>query len=575
MTKKHLLLSMLVLLKASAEPTFFNWGSNDETSLSVVPSSQDLSSQPANPDPTLNAETSTIVNGYTPINGQKCFFTLEEISNEDNSSSFFALLKDNPIFANKTPHKDWRDIVVKFTYDISTHYYNFLKKSVKKAIWNDFIKNLSDYNNHHNLNFVPKYTEFDDYANDNNWTGIKPRIDLKAYLHNRYGTADKSQLASLSFSPNVEYTTKEETNLAQDLSQFAEITSDEPLTLENCISFLYGYNVMVWEKNKHGQVFLTHAFIWNKPDHQDLNKKIRHLYYNPHHEDGPHYHLLKPTLQSANDIHLLSRVFYRKRSVFQIGEDETQNYGMKKFTSTKRFIENRIKLKQKQQKPLAIGSSEAIARNTVANLNSTDNSTYPDFKNDFKNMVHTAKQTMYIHTINLGKWENKQQILHEISLAYDMILPLLKGAETVFAFRKAADFLLRYNKYGEPKSFLEYNQNYQSVPIVMEISAPPAHPEDDVERDFNGQLSHFDSLYNEGQKQENKYNQIIKARLAKLGYKIFDLPSNASATDIRKAYFKLVLKVHPDKPTGSEEAFKVVQNVYDSLTEWLQIRSTT
>ena len=54
-------------------------------------------------------------------------------------------------------------------------------------------------------------------------------------------------------------------------------------------------------------------------------------------------------------------------------------------------------------------------------------------------------------------------------------------------------------------------------------------------------------------------------------YKILAVESTASLDDIKKAYKKLALKLHPDKDKYStpniEEAFKVVGNIYELLTD--------
>ena len=62
--------------------------------------------------------------------------------------------------------------------------------------------------------------------------------------------------------------------------------------------------------------------------------------------------------------------------------------------------------------------------------------------------------------------------------------------------------------------------------------------------------------------QESAVNRILA--LGKDYYKILDVPKEASADDLKKAYKKLALQIHPDKNNapGSGEAFKKVGNAF-------------
>ena len=50
-------------------------------------------------------------------------------------------------------------------------------------------------------------------------------------------------------------------------------------------------------------------------------------------------------------------------------------------------------------------------------------------------------------------------------------------------------------------------------------------------------------------------------------YDVLGVSSNANQRDIQRAYRKASLKCHPDKPGGSEEAFKEVNHAYDILND--------
>lgn len=49
-------------------------------------------------------------------------------------------------------------------------------------------------------------------------------------------------------------------------------------------------------------------------------------------------------------------------------------------------------------------------------------------------------------------------------------------------------------------------------------------------------------------------------------YSILGIARGASEDDIKKAYRKLAVKYHPDKPGGDEERFKEIADAYDQLT---------
>ena len=54
--------------------------------------------------------------------------------------------------------------------------------------------------------------------------------------------------------------------------------------------------------------------------------------------------------------------------------------------------------------------------------------------------------------------------------------------------------------------------------------------------------------------------------MSKTPYEILGVPKGATADEIKKAYRKLAIKYHPDKPGGDEEKFKEVSDAYDKLT---------
>ena len=56
-------------------------------------------------------------------------------------------------------------------------------------------------------------------------------------------------------------------------------------------------------------------------------------------------------------------------------------------------------------------------------------------------------------------------------------------------------------------------------------------------------------------------------------YDILAVPRHATMDEIKKAYKKAALKLHPDKPGGSEEAFKAAAHAANVLTDVDQRRA--
>ena len=50
-------------------------------------------------------------------------------------------------------------------------------------------------------------------------------------------------------------------------------------------------------------------------------------------------------------------------------------------------------------------------------------------------------------------------------------------------------------------------------------------------------------------------------------YQILGVDRNATEKEIKKAYRKLALENHPDKPTGNEEKFKKISEAYEVLID--------
>lgn len=50
-------------------------------------------------------------------------------------------------------------------------------------------------------------------------------------------------------------------------------------------------------------------------------------------------------------------------------------------------------------------------------------------------------------------------------------------------------------------------------------------------------------------------------------YKLFNVSHTANDSEIKKSYYKLAMKHHPDKQSGDEHMFKKINNAYDVLKD--------
>lgn len=59
----------------------------------------------------------------------------------------------------------------------------------------------------------------------------------------------------------------------------------------------------------------------------------------------------------------------------------------------------------------------------------------------------------------------------------------------------------------------------------------------------------------------------LQANKRKDYYEILGVPKNASAKDIKKAYYKLAQQYHPDKNKGDKSKFQEVSEAYEVRVE--------
>ena len=83
------------------------------------------------------------------------------------------------------------------------------------------------------------------------------------------------------------------------------------------------------------------------------------------------------------------------------------------------------------------------------------------------------------------------------------------------------------------------------------------------------------SLQTSQTKDEKQESKIVAAEALgavplekpKTFYDVLQVAVNASWYDIRKGYRKLLIRCHPDKPGGSDHAFKELELAYDTLSD--------
>ena len=74
--------------------------------------------------------------------------------------------------------------------------------------------------------------------------------------------------------------------------------------------------------------------------------------------------------------------------------------------------------------------------------------------------------------------------------------------------------------------------------------------------------------FQQQQSQESRPKSRRSSRSSRLRkhYDILGIRSDASASEIRKAYRKAALRWHPDKPGGCGEKFRQIQEAYEILS---------
>ena len=99
--------------------------------------------------------------------------------------------------------------------------------------------------------------------------------------------------------------------------------------------------------------------------------------------------------------------------------------------------------------------------------------------------------------------------------------------------------------------------------------------------DLGQQYKHEEKQYEEKQYEEKQYEEKSNSdtnensNIYEKYFEILGLKSNATWQEVRTAYRKLVLKVHPDKnkAPGAEESFKEIQDAYEKLHEMFEMEA--
>jgi hypothetical protein len=95
--------------------------------------------------------------------------------------------------------------------------------------------------------------------------------------------------------------------------------------------------------------------------------------------------------------------------------------------------------------------------------------------------------------------------------------------------------------------------------------------------DLGQQYKHKEKQYEEKQYEEKSNSDTNEnSNIYEKYFEILGLKSNATWQEVRTAYRKLVLKVHPDKNKAhsAEESFKEIQDAYEKLHEMFEMEAT-
>uniref|UniRef100_A0A1B6LIW9 J domain-containing protein n=1 Tax=Graphocephala atropunctata TaxID=36148 RepID=A0A1B6LIW9_9HEMI len=127
----------------------------------------------------------------------------------------------------------------------------------------------------------------------------------------------------------------------------------------------------------------------------------------------------------------------------------------------------------------------------------------------------------------------------------------LQKAEKLFSTQKAKDLLERLQQFNNASRRPSSPQTEESVP--RKRSAAPKKEETSSDNDYS----------------KDQLEAVRRIRKCKDYYEILGVEKDASDSDIKKAYKKLALQLHPDKnkAPGAGEAFKAIGNAVAVLTD--------
>jgi hypothetical protein len=118
-----------------------------------------------------------------------------------------------------------------------------------------------------------------------------------------------------------------------------------------------------------------------------------------------------------------------------------------------------------------------------------------------------------------------------------------------------------------------YNRELQVKEQLDTVGKLSRHYKDDEERErieFEMEEKRRREAFLENQRRrrleyQNKLNELEKQNIDAL--KLFGLQQNYSLDDLKRAYKKMAVKTHPDRPGGSNQKFQLVTKCYMSLLE--------